>query len=243
VRYIFILLLIIGCANNSDGRRNDPVFLIAGQSNSVSPAQGDISSCYSTEEKVFVNDFYSDNHPKGYFGTELRIPTQNNPMKGGCVWIYLGDLFNRKVTFNIVGEGGTSTRQWIDYYHEGMVNALKARYYDAIIWVQGESDQGLGISEDETYNNMLALINESRQIQPGIIWYVALDGMSVNLDGNPRKAQLRLINEHIVKQGVDIDELRKNRPSCFDSRLVHFSGSIGLHAHAQSWYDILKNDF
>jgi hypothetical protein len=145
-----------------------PRFLVAGQSNAVSPAQSHPNH-YSSTGTVWINDYYN--------GNAIRVPTQAEPMSGGISWIYLGDMMNRPVTFYNVARGGRSSRRWRYEYLPLILEALSRDHYDAILWVQGESDVVEKISGEETYENMRAIIEASRAVQPGIEWYVAVDSL------------------------------------------------------------------
>lgn len=222
-----LLVFMSGCG--SDGGKNYPRFLVAGQSNSVAPANG-AAPTWPRNGLVTINDYYHDRY-------QFRIPTQADPNDSGYTWIDLGDLMGEPVFFNLVGNGGTSSRQWVDTYDENILKALAVTPYTAVLWVQGESDRGLGISAEESYSNLKTVIERSRAVQPGLPWYVALDGGSV--DGGPaRTAQLRLIQEGIALAGPDIDELRKDH-SNFEADLSEFQGP-GFQRHAQAWFQILR---
>lgn len=211
-------------------------FLIAGQSNSVSPANG-AAPIYSQTGKVTINDYYNNRYV-------LRVPTASDPQDSGFTWIYLGDLLNREVSFNVVGNGGTSTKQWVEKYHENIVKALNVSHYTAVLWVQGESDAGLHMTAEESYQNLKWVINESRTIQPGLIWYVALDGYTIENGqavGPAREAQKRLIAEGWAREGADLDALRILHSTTFEPSFGELTGA-GFQEYAAMWKTILEKD-
>lgn len=250
-RILLIVLIFTGCGKSPTqstkyyGQNCDPTnksglklqgkkFLIAGQSNAVSPANGE-PAIWPQNGLTTINDYY---HNPLHF----RVPTQSDPNDSGFVWIHLGDLFNQPTFFNIVAHGGTTTRQWVQSFHQEIIDALRAEQYSAVLWVQGESDTGQHLSAEESYQNMKFIIEESKKIQPGIFWFVAQDGHGDLLGKNDtpvRQAQLRIIAEGIAFCGPDIDQLRQD-PNNFEPGLGEFK-SPGFQNHAQAWFDILKN--
>jgi hypothetical protein len=218
-------------------------FLIAGQSNSVSPGNG-AAPIYSQTGLVTINDWYVNRYT-------FRVPTASDPNTSGYTWVNLGDQMNREVFFNLVGNGGTSTRQWVEKYHTNIVNALKEKHYSALIWVQGESDAGLKISAEESYQNLKWIINESRTIQPDLIWYVALDGFTIqggSAVGPAREAQKRIIAEGLARPGADLDAVRMWHPELFqgncpiDPAMCGELEGNGFAYYASMWKTVLEKD-
>lgn len=209
-----------------------PRFLICGQSNSVSPGQGSRLTHYSTTGRVTVNDFYH--------GNASRIPTVGNPMDSSIAWIFLGDLLNRDVEFYNIGRGNQSTTAWITTHTEALlVPALQARTYDAVLWHQGESDWSEGIDAGTSYANMKAMILRSREIQPGIPWFVAWNSMKNAPDNTPiRNAQKRIVAEGLAIRGPDTDVLRLNA-AWVEASGAEFVGD-GLEQHGLLWFEVLK---
>lgn len=229
IRFMLILFMLTGCAKGDPGDL-PLVFLIAGQSNSVSPAQ-DHSPYYSQTGLVTVSDVYH--------GGGLRIPTLEEPMDGSISWIYLGDMIGKPVTFINVGQGNTSTTDWRETLHTRITNALKTQRVTAVLWVQGESDINEGIPEKETYENLKWVIEESRRTQYGLIWFVALNSMKTNpRDNSVRRAEQRIINERIAQQGPDTDTIRET-PEFMELSGAEFVGD-GLREHARLWFNVLQ---
>ena len=197
-------------------------FIVAGQSNSVSPGNG--STGYSKLGKTTINDFYN--------GNEFRVPTQAQPMDSGLAWLELGDLFKKPVRFTSVGNGGTNTRKWRDYLYLRIMERLNTgEKFDALLWIQGESDAGEGFSEQESYENLKWVILETRKVDPNLKWFVALD--------KTPGAQMRVIREGLAFQGPDIDALRSKDASWFEPTGGEFAGE-GFRQHALAWFEILS---
>lgn len=233
MKYLILLaFLSTGCGPAAFQQAPSPErYLIAGQSNSVSPGNG-ASPAYSKTGKVSINDPY---HPE----KSIRVPTATDPNETGYTWIALGDLMDRSVTFNIVGQGGSTTTQWHDSFYQKIVDALSKDRYTAVIWVQGESDSpyGANLSPEESFENLLFVINKSREIQPGITWYVALDGFYGSKPA--RAAQQRLIDAGIVLQGGDLDLIRTEHPDYFEPSQAELVAP-GFASFAQQWNQIIK---
>lgn len=206
-------------------------FLVAGQSNAVSPAQ-EHPPHWSRTGRVTVTDVYH--------GKRLRVPTRFKPMDGSIVWIYLGDMLNLDVTFVNIAGGNQSTQKWVDQHLEKlMLPALKADRYEAVLWVQGESDWVEKFAEEQTYQNMKRLILESRKVQPGLPWFVALNSFKTDPKENRvRNSQRRIISEGLAFQGPDTDTIRDN-PTWVEKGFGEFVGD-GLREHARLWFEVLE---
>lgn len=209
----------------------DITLLIAGQSNAVAMAtQGETT--YSTTGMVVLVD--SDS------GVET-IPTQASPASTSLTWIHLGDKLasrtGRRVRIINVAIGSTDSTQWATMYASRISDAIARFQPNAVLWVQGEHDTHNGFSTETTYQNLKAIIGHAS----GVPFYVALDGFMPGMDREPvRTAQNRVINEGLALRGPDIDALRT--PSNMEWTGIHFSGQ-GFDAHAQAWFEILKNFF
>ena len=232
-----IAMHLTACARVTGGSRitfsASPKFLIAGQSNGVSPAQLHMPY-WSQTGLVTVTDVYG--------GRIQRVPTQTNPIDSSITWIYLGDRINRTVEFVNIALGNQSTQKWSDTHFDSMMKpAIEASDFDAVLWVQGESDIAEFIPEETTYSNMKSLITRSREIRPGLVWFVALDSdITGRYKGtnSVRRSQQRIINEGLAQQGPDLDQLREHRENC-ETSFVEFVG-VGLRAHADLWFQVLQ---
>lgn len=237
MKYLILLLALTACGNTNGvvdyGFKDSPTFLIAGQSNSVSPAQSH-PPYYSQTGRVTINDYYN--------GNTMRIPTASDPINSGICWIYLGDFMNRDVTFVSVGAGNTSTTKWKNYLYQNILDALKVQEFDAVLWVQGESDFAEGISESETYQNMKFVIEQSRLVQPGLKWFVALDSaLTSPIDNRVRLAQKRIIREGLAFQGPDLDQTLRTNIDWMQgdpTKGNEFVGE-GLRQHGLQWFKTL----
>ncbi len=235
VMIAMLFMGLLGCSGGNFQTRKfsaSPKFLISGQSNAVSPAQSH-APYYSQTGLVMITDIYG--------GRGLRIPTQADPTDSGIAWIYLGDMMNRPVTFDNIARGNTSTRVWKnELFGERMVPALTASEYDAILWVQGESDIGEHFDGEETYQNLKWLILESRKIRPGVEWYIAINSAKTTpRENSVRIAEKRIIADGLAHQGPDTDAMRDN-PAWMETTFGEFVGA-GLQEHGRLWYEVLKN--
>ena len=87
-----------------------------------------------------------------------------------------------------------------------MIPALQNNEFDAVLWHQGESDWGEKITEEESYQNMKEIILRSREIQPGLKWFIALNSnLGAPEDAPIRNAQKKIISEHLALIGPDTD--------------------------------------
>lgn len=214
--------------------RQQPVFLVAGQSNGVSPAQ-EHAPYWSQTGRTAVTDFYGTG--------EIVIPTEASPINGSIAWIYAGDYLNRDVTFENIARGNQSTARWNDVHFEALMKpALESGTYDAILWIQGESDIGEHFTEEQTYQNMKSLILKAKAIAPNTPWIVALNSRLTNpAENSVRKAQRRIIYEGLALLGPDTDTLREN-PHYMEDTFGEFVGE-GLREHGRLWANVLSKGF
>lgn len=212
-----------------------PRFLVAGQSNSVSSAQNH-PDYYPQLGLLTIND------PDNADWSRMRIPTVDTPSHASISWIYLADMLGVQMTIFNVGVGNTSTRRWVQSLYRRITDALKADHYDAVLWVQGESDVGELIPGEETCANLKAVIQASLEVQPGLDWYVALNSQPyLSKDFPTRIAERTLIDQGWALQGPDTDTLRTH-VDYVEPSAVEFTGD-GLRAHADLWYQVLKDRF
>lgn len=218
----------------------NPRFLVAGQSNSVSTAQQH-PDYFSQTGLPLMNDPDHDNDPT-VAPLTLRVPTAIEPFHSSIAWIYMADFLSAPMTIVNVGQGNTTTRKWRQYLHKRILTELAQHHYDAILWVQGESDIGEKVPFDETCSNLKFIIKESRKIDPNISWYIALDSAGNQPDNNSvRSAERAVVAQGWALQGPDTDSLRTN-PNFVETGLGEFVGD-GLREHGRMWYDVLKGRF
>lgn len=249
ILHAFILLILLaGCGPSSAFIPSTKFpktvhLLIAGQSNGNSNLQDSALQVSLSQHEVpyappssnAVINIYSTS-------TAYFTPTPANPSKFGMAWLNLASFApDHNFIISVESCAGTSTQQQVERgYYQFIAKALMAAHYDAILWVQGEADSGLGLSEDTTYNNMVFIINTSRLAQPDIVWYVALDSSRGFPDNNPtRNAQRRIIRDGYALQGPDVDTMRSNT-AFVEATGAEFSGA-GLREHGRLWYEALKS--
>lgn len=215
---------------------NEPLyFCVAGQSNAQSlplnydHTMGD-ETVFSATGKVAMNDALHDN--------AVRIPTESNRMDSGFAWMKLGDMLLRPVTFINVAVGGTSVSVWDSEHFQKIVDECENYTFNAVLWVQGETDLWEDMSEQDYYDHLKSVVEKTRLAQPGLVWYVAKNSYGTDMDNNVRTAQQRLIDDGIVRAGPDTDSMR-SVPEYMDLGEQHFIGR-GHEKHAELWYDVLK---
>ena len=175
------------------------------------------------------------------------VAGQSNAVSaGGKTWAMLPALLGQSISFTNVAHDGSDLAGWLSTFHAGLENALKSRVYTAILWVQGEEDGYERTDAKTCYQAMKTLIAASRAIQPGIPWFVSLDGAGPSSDINlpiesvpVRQAQEQIIAGGLAYQGADLDSLR-SIPADFDNPTVLFDlAGNGYLAHAQLWQAVL----
>lgn len=248
VLFLLSVLILTGCGKGGVGSTKFPShvkLLIAGQSNGNANLQ-------DSRTQISLGQHEQPYYPPN-MNAEITVnstvfrwftPTAQNPSSVGITWLNLAALEpNHTFTITVVSHAGRSTQQQIDNrLYEDMLKALAMDHYDAVLWIQGESDAGQGLTETQTYNNMKQIIEMSRNVQYNLPWYVALNSYSgLRLDNPTRSAQMRIIREGIAFQGPDTDTLRTN-PDYMDINLGEFSGA-GFAAHAALWHESLRSKF
>jgi len=228
------------------------VFLIAGQSNAASPAQG-ISSYYSKTGMVSTQELTFD---RGYYNNEtplFLIPNENRPVTKSICWIYLGDLLVEKfkvpVQFINVSQGNSSSTQWnpeTGYLFNRISDVIRSRKIRAVLWHQGESDVLNNIPPRAIINNMTRMILKSREAVPGLSWFVAINSLNSNSRHssnikNVRMAQKYIIDSGLAFAGPDADVIRAN-PDWVERGGGEFVGD-GLREHGELWFKTLSRYF
>jgi hypothetical protein len=226
--------ILYGCSPAVVKLPASPKFLVAGQSNAVCPAQ-EHPHYWSQTGRVTVTDYYH--------GMVRRIPTRDNPMDGSIVWIYTGDMLERDVTFVNVARGAQNTHKWLHEHLEGRLKpAMAKEKFDAVLWVQGESDWLENFTEEQTYTNMRKLIIGSRKLQGNIPWFVAINSAHTEPPENRvRKAQKRIIAEGLALAGPDLDSIREN-PAWVEKTRIEYVGE-GIKEHGRRWAETLRPYF
>jgi hypothetical protein len=257
--WYLVLILLFGCHKRIDRliggeiKKDEITIIISGQSNGVSST--DNTTPHATSVWSETGEVYLTYHRGGEDWVH-QVPTKSKPSIRSASWIYMGDELARRTGKAVhivnVAHGNTSSVDYNRYYAEEMYLAIGAYDPDLLIWVQGESDRFQGLTFQQSYDAMKALIDGSRKIKPGLKWYVALDGYanSANyqdsVDMPVRKAQQKLIDERIVFAGADIDRMRIDFPNYFEPSSdsnpsgAEFGGNIGLKEHGLTWFEIIK---
>lgn len=229
------LLLLTACAEPAVQTfpkfSTQPKFLVAGQSNAVSPAQ-EHPPYYSQTGLTAVTDYYGD-------GT-LRVPTAANPVNGSIAWIYAGDALSIPCSFDNIAQGNQSAYRWNTvHFTNRMLPKLQAGSYDAVLWIQGESDLGEHYTEEQTYQNMRELILKAKSVAPSLPWIIALNSnKTVPVENSVRRAQRRIIADGLAFEGPDLDVLRNN-PDYVEDSFGEYVGE-GLQQVGLLWAAVLK---
>lgn len=228
------------------------VFLVAGQSNSVSC---DLSGGRHASDTglVSVNDMKGELSVKRADDAEPDVETfvftgPGRAITTNVAWMRLGDLLadsrHVPVMFVNVARNATSTECWKP---DGgpcwplLAKALASRAYRAVLWQQGESDVMSGMTMEASLVNMTALIEAGRQIAPGIPWFVAHNSLKNGTpydDQGVRRAQSAVVAKGLACAGPDTDVIR-DHPGWVG--VADFGGE-GLTHHGDLWFPIV-NDF
>lgn len=257
---VFTVSLITGCdslnrlydhnhnqkntANDSAVMHSQPVrpytFVVYGQSNAVSYIRGYDGRVlqYSTSGRVEVTD------PRTAKWEELVTPTKQSPWDVSIAWLYCGESLvqtgNRSVRFINTAAGGKTSRDLMMdpncYIH--FLKAVDDYKPDLVLWHQGESDDQMNFSEDETYSNMKKIIEASHDRCPSVRWIVALNSAGTDPNKAVRRAQQRIINEGLAFQGPDTDLLRSNT-SIMSADGLHFVGD-GFRQFGEMWANSIR---
>lgn len=224
------LILLIGCQhrNNANVVFGDKEFeksdiLVVGQSNGLSQLRG-TALRYSTSGRVKVNDPTRTMVP--------TVPTIEQPQNASIAWIALGESIvertNQDITITNMSVSSSNIYYWrhdiIDIFKEAVNNCFP-RY---ILWIQGEQDAVDRTSEEDYYQSLKFLIQNTS----GPRWIVAMNGLT--WDSPIRRAQQRIINEGLALQGPDLDALRNDPSIQMTGDRLHFSGT-GFKSFADSW--------
>lgn len=196
------------------------IFLVAGQSNAVSAADPG-APVVSKTGLVAVSAHHGDapGHANEAPDTAtMHFVTKPHPTMVGVCWVRLGDLLVQKykvpVGFVLVARSATNTDCWNPangVCWGGAANALAARHFRAVLWLQGESDVMGNFPMEKSFTNMRDMVAASREIQPSIPWIMArnsLKNATPYAEQAVRRAQEKLITSGAVWSGPDTDVLR-----------------------------------
>ncbi|UCH36478.1 MAG: hypothetical protein JSV65_09030 [Armatimonadota bacterium] len=214
------------------------VFVIAGQSNAAGHGDGFIA------DRSGLVSVMTDGGGWALADESERMP---GAMGAGSAWPMLGELLALServpVGFINVAVGGASSEQWLpdgDLY-PALKRALSGRRVRAVLWHQGESDAVNGSTTEQTYQNMVTIIERSRADAGWRVpWYVALashvPGCPPEQEQAVRAAQSTLFRMGVALPGPDTDTYV---PESMRYDQVHF-GQVGLMVHAILWFRALQ---
>jgi hypothetical protein len=148
------------------------VYVIAGQSNAVSPPQ-DFPAMATAPGKVIVSDVYGQ-------GIDMFLDAGVAAPDSSTAWVHMGNYLDRP-------PDDDRQRRGRKYKHYDWVQFLFARLRDsvayykptAIIWHQGESDCTTPPRTD-SFTNTDAMVDSLRQLY-AILWIVAKNSTSYPL--------------------------------------------------------------
>lgn len=210
------------------------VYVVAGQSNSVSQRQPDSHVMPTIAPgKCILSDYYGH----GYFVfRDLGVDPLDNPnglMNAGCAWQYCAAAMNRPypVKFVLIGQGNTTGYEWAHEHAHLLFRAWAMFEPKAILWHQGESDC-THPPRDDSFVMLNAIVESLRQVTT-TPWLIAENSTSYpppeGLHEWPvRQAQRDVIGnwEH-AHQGPDTDEVRVPGE-------VEYTGD-SLRQHGELW--------
>lgn len=217
------------------------VFVVAGQSNAAGHGDG-----FMADRSGLVSVLTATGRWKPAQDPE-EMPAG---MTAGSPWPTLGELLASAdkvpVAFMNVAVGGTSTEQWLpdapdNSLYRSLKEALAGRRVRAVLWHQGESDCVGEIPTQRTFENMQALITQSRR-DAGyeVPWYVALVSYHAGVPAEkmePTRSAQKLLHIHgLALPGPDTD-IYVPHSMRYDG--THFS-AVGLAVHAILWFRALK---
>lgn len=228
------------------------VFILAGQSNVVSPAN-EHDKYFSQTGQVFVTDVgleFSDD------GKQI-LTSEDRPTFYNISWLYAGDELVRKLKVPIgfvnVAAGNTNTMQWVpgSRLHKQLLKALKNNDARAVLWVQGESDIHEKFLFEKSYSNMKAMITEAKKVKD-LDWIIGISSSYGPHSSILSKefvpvgmAQRKLIDDGLAVKGPNTNILRmrsdylEGHLNKGGGRRAEFGGQ-GLEVHGLLWSNMLS---
>lgn len=187
------------------------VYLVAGQSNSVSQVQPQgYAPIVPPPGRVIVSDYYTAGQGMNAFRDPAVKPLTMHLYDAGVAWLYCGLALNRSypVMFVIIGQGNTSTADWrTTPFLKRMFEGVYSYRPKAILWLQGEYDAMSGWSQATTYSNLHAIVWNMRQID-ATPWVIAINSKPGGY-APTRAAEQQVIDEiDSALLGPDTDQYR-----------------------------------
>ena len=218
------------------------VYVVAGQSNAVSPLQPDTYALPPIPEGVVsLSMYYSPGGANTWMdrfrdaGTE-PLGQGPGPYTAGVAWVFAALELNRPypVGFVIVAHGNTSTEDWRTVYGATLMRAVARYRPKAILWHQGESDSipGDPVPRSESFANMNAVVASLRHVSM-TPWVVAINSTSRPAPKGYSEWPIRQAQRDIIAtwphvfEGPDTDTIRTPGE-------VEYLGPA-LEAHGRLW--------
>ncbi len=238
------------------------VFVVAGQSNALGVFEESVDA---TDDRVSCIDSRQDDPseqclllPFSRAGAKTNIGPANPPY----IWTILGDSLTRRLNVPVLflgaAQGGTSSTEWAQtasgigpaYLSPYRRLGVALRHYAArtglraVLWHQGESDNLGGTSVQTYMNNLLTVIQKTRQ-QTGFAQLPWLISRTSYISGTTSNAIIQAQNGLIantpnVWPGPETD-LYTSDSLRLDG--LHFGGNKGLSLLATLWNERLSNPF
>lgn len=228
--------------SNGELRQFDPVrvfagdvFIVAGQSN----AAGESQTLNVSRSGMVYTGRIEPGAVLWKTGNDPQVPGS-----GGSVWPLVGDslyeLLRVPVGFINIAKGGTSVNDWMPgtiNYSNLLLAANTPNRIKAVLWDQGEKDQGMNMSE--YYGKLKTIIDQlNADCNYTLKWVICLASYNKGtVLPEIRNAQNKLTELENVVQGPDSDSLGVSYREEDD---LHFNGK-GNEAAAKMWVRSLSS--
>lgn len=212
------------------------VYVVAGQSNSVSQRQPDSYVMPPIAPgRCILSDYYRFG---SYVFRDVGVDPLNDAnglTNAGCAWQYCAAALNKPypIKFVIIGKGNTTGYEWAHFHALQLFRAWAMFQPKAILWHQGESDC-TNPPRTDSFVMLNAIVESLRQVTV-TPWYIANNSTSYPPPGSEwpvRQAQRDVIAKwpH-VHAGPDTDTIRVPGE-------VEYRGD-SLRQHGELWASVL----
>lgn len=215
------------------------VFITAGQSNSSNYG---CTPLRAEEDRVVAYD--------GGAWQPAVDPLPGARGEGGSPWCPFADRLVRHldvpVAIAAVGYHGVKAAEWAPGGEawprlERVLKALGPNGVRAVLWHQGEADNGAGTTGEDYYAALAAAITASREAAGyRVPWFVARASFVPAKYEPPqersavvRGAQTRLCTDGLALPGPDTDDMTGPEYRCDDE--IHMNAN-GLRTHGERWF-------